>query len=77
MLRQWLRLDPPRLTIEADGKVVASDVRGLAILANSRQYAIRLDPARRARMDDGLVDLVILPCSGRMSLLGWLIRAAL
>lgn len=77
MFRQWRRLDPPRMTIEADGTIVASGVRGLAIVANSRQYAIRLDPARRARMDDGLLDLAVLPCKGRFSLFGWLIRTRL
>ena len=77
MLRQWRRLNPPRMTVKVDGEIVAHEVRGLAIVANSRQYAIRLDPARHARMDDGLVDLAILPFSGRFSLLGWLIRTRL
>ncbi len=59
----------PRLRIEIDGRLVVDDGQGVAIVANSRQYAARLDPACRARMDDGLLDLVFLPCTSRVEAL--------
>ncbi|MAD79082.1 MAG: hypothetical protein CMJ51_06895 [Planctomycetaceae bacterium] len=76
-LRQFRAFDPPRMKVEVDGRSVADGIRGLAMVANSRQYAGRIDLARRARADDGLLDLVILPCEGRWQLPGWLLRARL
>lgn len=77
ILRQIRSFEPPRVTAVVDGSVVAEDLPGMVVVANSRQYAIRLDPARRARMDDGLLDLVILPCRGTLDLLGWFPRTRL
>ncbi len=48
---------------------------GLAIVANSRHYAIRLDPAPRASISDGLLDVVFLPCRSSLSALAWMILA--
>ena len=77
MIRQWLRYKPPRISVTVDGKAVAEDVPGMVFVANSRQYAARLDPARHARMDDGLIDLVMLPCRTKLGLLLWLAKVRL
>lgn len=59
------------LTIEIDGRVVVSDRPGFVVVANSRQYAMRLDPARRADMSDGLLDVVFVPFRTRVTLAAW------
>jgi diacylglycerol kinase (ATP) len=61
----WL----PRLTIEVDGQRLVDDQQGMVVVANSRQYAVRVDPAFKASMTDGLLDVVFLPCNGRWSAL--------
>ena len=73
-LRKWWGFDPVEISARVDGETVARDVTGLLVVANSRQYAARLDPAPEARMDDGSIDLVILPCRGRMGMLAWMFR---
>lgn len=73
-LRRLRAFDPPTITARVDGVEVSAGVRGMALVANARQYAARLDPASRAVMDDGLLDLVILPAETVPELLGWLVR---
>jgi len=67
----------PCLEVEADGRAFVQGVRGLLIVANSRQYAMRLDPAPEAAMDDGLLDCVFMPIPNRRALVGWGVRAVL
>ncbi len=74
ILRRLRAFDPPRITASIDGDTVASEVPGMVVVANSRQYASRLDPARRAVMDDGLLDLVVIPARSVSDLLGWMVR---
>lgn len=61
----------PRLTIRAGGATVVEDRPGAVIVANSRQYALRIDPAPDASMEDGLLDLVFLPASTSAGTLLW------
>jgi diacylglycerol kinase (ATP) len=75
ILRQLSRWRPSALTIEVDGKTVVESEPGVAIVANSRHYAIHLDPALRASMSDGLLDVVFFPCRSSLSALGWMILA--
>lgn len=63
----------PRLTIAVDGRTVVDHRHGLVVIANSRQYAARLDPARHASMTDGLLDVVFMPHTTRMGLAKWLL----
>lgn len=72
-LRSFLRFAPATLRFKVDDGDVIEAGGAIAMVANSRQYACRLDPAARARMDDGRLDLVMFPCRGRLSLLGWLL----
>lgn len=74
MLRRMRAFDPPRITALVDGELVVDGVKGLALVGNSRQYAARVDPARRAVIDDGRLDLVVVPASGVGSMLWWLAR---
>lgn len=59
----------PRLRVEADGKMLVDGERGMLLVANSRQYALSIDPARDASMTDGMLDVVFLPCGGVVSAL--------
>lgn len=77
VLRETLKPTIPVLTIDADGKRVVDGRRGVVIVANSRQYALRLDPARRASMTDGLLDVVFLPGASAAAVLMWGVRAML
>lgn len=63
----------PRLTITVDGRTVVESRHGLVVIANSRQYAARLDPARHASMTDGLLDAVFMPHTTRIGLAKWLL----
>lgn len=67
----------PRLTIEADGKRLVDNLPGMAVIANSRQYAMRIDPARNASMTDGLLDVVFFPASHGLRLAAWVVRSRL
>lgn len=62
---------PPTLTVECDGDRIVRAQRGLLVVANSRHYAVGLNPARDAIIDDGLLDVVFLPTSGPITLAAW------
>lgn len=64
----------PRMSVVTDGRELFADRSGLLLVANSRQYAARLDPARDADMTDGLLDVVFLPHTGALGLLAWAAR---
>ncbi len=66
----------PRLTVLVDGHTVVPGTPGMLIVANSRQYAARLDPARQANMSDGLLDVVFYPHTNAAQLAGWLLATA-
>lgn len=65
------------LTVIADGRVAVERQRGIVIIANSRQYALRVDPARDALMDDGKLDVVFLPATTPLGILFWFLKARL
>lgn len=67
----------PALSITVDGRQLVREARGLALVANSRQYALRLDPAHRADMHDGLLDVVFFPARRLAALTGWAVLARL
>ena len=72
--RELLRLRNVPLRVEIDGKTVVEEGTGQLVIANSRQYALRSDPALRASMTDGLADVVFLPCRSRLGLIAWALR---
>ncbi len=57
------------LTVRVDGREIVRDQPGMVVIANSRQYAARLDPARHASMTDGALDVVFLPIASRFDIL--------
>lgn len=77
VLREGLRPSLPRLTIDADGRTLCTNARGLLVVANLRQYALRTDPAYDADPRDGLLDVVFMPCAGTLGALRRLLGARL
>ena len=69
---ELLRPTLDAVSISVDGREVVRDQPGIAVVANSRQYALRIDPAYGADMRDGALDIVFLPARGRIGLVSWL-----
>jgi diacylglycerol kinase family enzyme len=65
------------LSVRVDGEEVVGGECGMLVVANSRQYALRIDPAARASMTDGLLDAVFLPCVSRARFALWGVRSRL
>jgi diacylglycerol kinase family enzyme len=61
ILRNVLRWRGTSFNLKVDGEEVLQNGRGMVVIANSAQYAIRMNPARNARMNDGQLDVIILP----------------
>jgi YegS/Rv2252/BmrU family lipid kinase len=51
--------------------------RGMAFVGNMARYSLGLPVVRDARPDDGLLDLLVLPCRDQIELLGHSIRTIL
>ena len=77
MIRQFAGWSSTRMTVIADGQTVVDAREGMVVVANSRQYARRLDPAYAAQMDDGLLDAVFMPASTRFAVAAWGVTCAL
>ena len=59
------------VTIEVDGRVVVRDGVGWTVVANARQYALRIDPAADADVHDGMLDVVFLPARSSIGMARW------
>jgi diacylglycerol kinase (ATP) len=70
-VRQLLKWHPPTISIVVDGEEVVTKKIGWCVVANSKQYARGLNPAKNADFTDGKLDVVFLPLKGRLSLLKW------
>jgi diacylglycerol kinase family enzyme len=71
ILRRLAGWRPPTITIRVDGETIVDRVGGCVVVGNSRQYAMRIDPALRASMTDGQLDVVFFPTRGRLALVRW------
>ncbi len=65
----------PELSVEADGVSIVDHQRGTLLVANSAQYAMRMNPAPDARVDDGLLDVVFFPATSGPAAALWMARA--
>ncbi|MFU8829247.1 MAG: diacylglycerol/lipid kinase family protein [Phycisphaerales bacterium] len=63
------------LTITVDGVKLVEEQKGLVVVANSRQYALRVDPARGASMADGKFDVVFFPANHWSGTGLWMLRS--
>ncbi|MFI4855954.1 MAG: diacylglycerol/lipid kinase family protein [Phycisphaerales bacterium JB065] len=71
LIRPWSK----PLTITVDGYTVVDRCKGMVVVANSRQYAMRVDPARRADMSDGKLDVVFFPARHWTGSGLWMLRS--
>ncbi len=69
---QLFKWNPPNMTVIVDGEEVVTNKTGWAVIANNKQYARGLNPAKNAVITDGKLDVVFLPLKGRISLLNWI-----
>ena len=74
LLRCMHEYRPLKVEIMADGESLAEEVL-FAVVGNNASYGGGIRLAPRAKLDDGLLDLCIVPCLGRLELLWWLPRA--
>lgn len=63
------------MTIEVDGQTLVCETPGHLVVANARAYAARIDPAPRASMRDGLLDIVFFPARSASAVTWWAVRA--
>jgi diacylglycerol kinase family enzyme len=54
--------DFPPLRVEVDGRVVTDNVPSLAFIGNVKEYGTGFPVLTRARPDDDLLDVCVLPC---------------
>lgn len=69
VIAELLRPTIPRLSVWVDDKLLVERKLGMVVVANSRQYALRIDPVRLADVADGVLDVVVLPASTSLGLL--------
>jgi len=60
------------VTVTVDGQAVVEHDVGQLIIANSPRYAVEMNPACDARIDDGLLDVVFLPAGTSVGSALWL-----
>ncbi len=74
MLRQLIHWKPPCMDVSIDGQLLISGETGWVVIANSKQYAVRLNPAFDADMSDGLLDVVFVPFKSRWGVVSRLVN---
>lgn len=76
-IAEFRRPSLPVMTIEADGERIVDARRGFVVVANSRHYGGRINPARGALIDDGRLDVVFFPCASRVRAVSWTVGCRL
>ncbi|HZW10269.1 MAG TPA: diacylglycerol kinase family protein [Phycisphaerales bacterium] len=76
VLQELGRPHLPRVRVVVDGGAVVEGERGVLLVANCRQYARRLNPARDADMRDGVLDIVFFPARSSAGVIAWGARCA-
>jgi diacylglycerol kinase family enzyme len=61
----------PEMSLDIEGERIVNQQPGFIVVANSRHYGGRLNPARDALVDDGLLDVIFFPCRSRVRALSW------
>ena len=76
ILKTFLGHKFPVVHVTADGESVF-DGQAMVFVGNISRYATGLRICKRAQSDDGLLDLVVYPCTGRWSLMRHAFRTLL
>jgi diacylglycerol kinase (ATP) len=71
---QTYNYDP--IEVEVDGRRVFGPAAALAFIGNVPEYGTGFPMLPRARSDDGVLDICVLPCSSRVQLVRWFLLAA-
>ncbi|HLL89090.1 MAG TPA: diacylglycerol kinase family protein, partial [Tepidisphaeraceae bacterium] len=66
----------PPITVTVDGRHVFGPAPGHAIIANVPEYGVGFPFLPKARPDDELLDVCVLPCRSRAALIKIVLRAA-
>lgn len=66
-----------RLNIWVDGQAVVTGQRGMLIIANSRHYALGINPCSEAHVRDGLLDVTFWPAETAADIAGWYMASRL
>jgi diacylglycerol kinase family enzyme len=78
ILNQARRWKPPALEVVVDGRQVFPAANGLrtgfVVIANCRRYGWRMNPADRAVMDDGLLDVACFPAASTLDVIRWTMK---
>lgn len=74
LLRCLPEYGPKQLEITADGESFSQDVV-FAVVGNNVSYGGGIRLAPRAKLDDGLLDICVIPYMSRLELLWWVPRA--
>jgi diacylglycerol kinase (ATP) len=74
IVAQLWKWKPPRLRVCVDDRCAIENETGFIVIANSRQYGWRFNPAGRALVNDGLLDVAFFPTASRAGLLQWALR---
>lgn len=77
VLRELTRPRVATLSVDVDDKPLVVARTGMLVIANMRQYALRIDHAHRASACDGLLDIVFMPASTGIDALLWTLRSRL
>ncbi|MFO0832407.1 MAG: diacylglycerol kinase family protein [Phycisphaerales bacterium] len=77
MVEELTRPSLPVLSVEVDGRALVHRERGMVVVANSRHYGARFNPAADAVVDDGLLDVVFFPAGSGPAAMLWLLRSLL
>ena len=68
----------PRVFVTlGNGRELVQGDRGILIVANCRQYALRIDPALRADPADGMLDVLFLPADTAAGVAAWMLRCGM
>lgn len=70
-------LDPaiPLLDVSVDGELMVKEQRGVLVVANTREYATRLDPCPAASLFSGKLHAAFMPAESLLGVLTWGARA--
>lgn len=74
ILRQLGAWRAESIEVALDGGASRSLGRGMFVVANAPDYALRMDPVRDADPSDGLLDAAFLPCAGSPGAILWFLR---
>ena len=77
VIEQLLSYQPPKITLEVDGKVVVDDTPGFLIIANRPEYALGLDLVPEAESQVPELTARFFPNHQPLELVIWLLNKAL